>query len=266
METSFFRKIICNTLQKYYPNPVLFDRNFILCSSHAIQLVGTILGYDRNTQKIKKMMNHWIISEYIRKWVKLMSYQFLIQGRINDSPIDYQMAIDFGNLTARADLAYLYIKTNQNYNDKKIAYQLVKEGDELGCFDCMGMMAYFYVFGFAGIIIPENEKAYKLSIESADFGSNFGKIALANFLYLHSQNYNEFEEEIYISIDDLYICRYFEKKSSDYDSDDDDCYVHRFEQKNIAVSIYNEIMEEYNKNPQMSKVWMDANKYLSKMK
>jgi hypothetical protein len=252
MEPSLFRKIVANTLQKYHPNPVFFDRNLILCSSHAVQLVGAIFGYDRNTQKIKKMMNHWIISEYIRKWVKLMSDQFLIQGRINDSPLDFQMAIDFGNLSARADLAYLYIKKEANYNDKKRAYQLVKEGNELGCFDCMGMMAYFYVFGFAGIIIPENRKGYNLAIESADAGCNFGKIALANFLYFQSQNNDEFDDEIWISIDDKYICRYFERKSSDYDSDDD-CYIHRFEQKNIAFSIYNEITEEYNRNPQMSK-------------
>lgn len=246
MEPSFFRRIVCNTLQKYHPNPVFFDRNLILCSSHVVRLIGAIFGYDRNTQtqKIKKMMSHWIISAYIRKWVKLMSDKLLIQGRINDSPIDYQMAIDFGNLTARADLAYLYIKTNANYNDKKRAYELVKEGDALGCFDCMGMMAYFYVFGFAGIILPENEKAYYFAKESAYAGSNFGKIALANFLYFHSQDNDKYEDEISISIDDKYICRYFEGKSNDYDSDDD-CYVHRFEQLKIAYLIYSEIIEEY---------------------
>ena len=195
-----------------------------------------------------------------------MSDQFLIQGRINDSPMDYQMAIDFGNLTARADLAYFYIKKEANYNDKKRAYQLVREGDALGCFDCKGMMSYFYVFGFAGIIIPENEKAYQLAIESADSGSNFGKIALANFLYFHSQNNDEFDEEIWISMDDKYICKYFQGISNDDEDDEDDCYIYRFEQKNIAFSIYSEIIDEYNRNPRMSKVWMDANIYLAKMK
>lgn len=262
MEPSLFRKIVANTLQKYHPNPVFINRNLILCSSHAVQLVSAIFGFNRNTQtqKIKKMMNNWIISEYIRKWGKLMSDQFLIQGRINDSQMDYQMAIDFGNLTARAELAYFYIKTNKNHDDRKRAYQLVKEGNTLGCFDCMGMMAYFYVFGFAGII-PENEKAYQLAIESADSGSNFGKIALANFLYFHSQNNDEFDDEIWIFMDDTYICRYFERNSND-----DDSSVYRFEQKNIAISIYSEIIDEYKSNPLMSKVWMDANIYLAKMK
>ena len=266
MKPSLFHRIVANTLQKYYPNPIFFDRNLILCSSHADQLVGAIFGFDQNTQtqKIKKMMSHWIISAYIRKWVKLMSDKLLIQGRINDSPIDYQMAIDFGNLTARADLAYFYIRTETNQADRKRAYQLVKEGNELDCFDCMGMMAYFYVFGFAGIIIPESRKAYQLAIESADAESNFGKIALANFLYFHSHFFDKYDDhQILIDMDDRYICRYFEGWRFD---DNDEFFINIFDQKKIAFSIYSEIIEEYNKNPRMSKVWMDANIYLSKMK
>ena len=123
---------------------------------------------------------------------KLLS-RLLQSVRANDSRVCFEQAIALGSFPARAELALLGFNQNlafasfwlfnQNlaYADKN-AFELVKEGHEFGCSDCSGMLAYIYVNGFRGFVVPSDETAYRLACASANAGSWFGKMALAHFL------------------------------------------------------------------------------------
>jgi hypothetical protein len=248
-----FRRITEEINQKYSENDVFFDRNLIICSSHASRLVDSLFGFQYKFQKIKKQMNGKIISGFVRKLIELMSGKYIIHGRMHDSISSFEIAIDLGSLVARADLAFLCIKQQLAYNVLKRAFQLVKEGHEFGCRDCEGMIAYYYTTGGRGVVTRCDETAYSLACDSADAGSLFGKMALAHFLKSLLGPIDPDEETFYVLWTDQFIRNF----AIPVEDEDDENILMEFDKRRIAKLLIAEIQQEHALNPNIPKVWLN---------
>jgi hypothetical protein len=255
-------------LYKMYPE--CCDREQIFYSSLANQVFDRFFGIipnSRKSQQINTFFRKTLFSKIMKKNLTTFLKNLVLYGRINDSIPHLQKAIDLGSLTARADLALLCFNQKLSHSQYKKIIKLLKEGSELGCQDCQGMLGYSYT------LISEFYFAYRHSIESADAGSIFGKFALAKFLHnLSNYQQDEFEETFYIFFNDKYISNFTQIKQasaadvendfdSDLDSDLDDFYNDRdfldcLDQRRIAGILFDEIREEYAKNPSCPKVWV----------
>lgn len=257
-------------LYKKYPE--FCDRKQILCASfvnHAFDRFFGIIPYSRKSQQMKTFFRKNIFSKIIRKNIETISNRLLLYGRMNDSIPHLQKAIYLDNLTARADFALLCFNQKLSHNECKKATKLLKEGVELGCKDCQGMLGYRHSLAY------DFDLAYCHAIESADSGNIFGKFALAKLLHtLSSYITDEYEETFYILSDDKFISNFMRRNianvddaddaddtDNDYDSALSDFYndpdvLNSYDQRRIAGVLFDEIREEYAKNPMCPKVWV----------
>jgi hypothetical protein len=264
-------------LYKKYPE--FCDREQILCSSLANKAFDRFFGIipnSRKSQQINTFFRKTLFSKIIRKNIETISKRLLLYGRMNDSIPHLQKAIDLGNLSARADFALLCFNQNFSHNECKKTIKLLKEGVDLGCKNCQGMLGYSY------FLMSSFYLAYAHAIESADAGSIFGKFALAKFLHnlSISHHQDEYEETFFIYSDEKFISNFIQRKHTsaasaasaavnvdeynseldDFDSDLDDFYnnsdfLNCLDQRRIAFILFDEIREEYAKNPMCPKVW-----------
>jgi hypothetical protein len=168
-------------------------------------------------------------------------------------------------------LNLLYCVSIKNYliASAKKQSNCSKEGIELGCQDCQGMLGYCHSLTY------DFDLAYQHSVESADTGNIFGKFALAKLLHtLSSYIPDEYEETFYIFSDDNFISNFMRRNianvddvddsddtDNDYDSALSDFYndpnvLNSYDQRRIAGVLFDDIREEYEKNPSCPKVWV----------
>jgi hypothetical protein len=186
------------------------------------------LPYSGSNARVYRETLEMIAAKLRKK--KLLS-KLIQSGRANDSRVCFEQAIALGSFSARAELSLLGFNQNlafarfwlfnQNLaNADKKAFELVKEGHEIGCSDCSGMLAHIYVNGFRGFVVPSDETAYRLACASADAGSWFGKMALAHFLKGLLGPIDPDEETFYVLWSDPFI-RNFASPSIDVPAADD---------------------------------------------
>ena len=109
-----------------------------------------------------------------------------------------QRGMDLGHLTSRANLAWLLLWGREGVaTDRQRAFQLVVEGCELGCSDCMGVAALCYIGGIGsvltfGVCECNMEQALELSLQSCEHGSRYGQLArgLLHY-YQHNVDYDQ---------------------------------------------------------------------------
>jgi hypothetical protein len=255
-------------------NPLFefYDRKQILCSSLAKQVFDGFFGIIPNSRKSRQMKTSFrknLFSKIIKKNIEIISNNLLLYGRINDSIPHFQKAIDLGNLSARAEFALLCFNQKLSHSQRQKAILLLKEGVELGCQDCQGMLGYCHSLTY------DFDLAYQHSVESADTGNIFGKFALAKLLHtLSSYIPDEYEETFYIFSDDNFISNFMRRNianvddvddsddtDNDYDSALSDFYndpnvLNSYDQRRIAGVLFDDIREEYEKNPSCPKVWV----------
>lgn len=87
-------------------------------------------------------------------------------------------------------------------------FKLLKEGQQNGCPDCTGMLAFYYVTGCRGLIARSDYDAYSLACQSAADGSWFGKMALVHFLNSLLGVQDPDEEKFYVLWTDQFICNF----------------------------------------------------------
>jgi hypothetical protein len=230
------------------------DRKQILCSSlvnHAFDRFFGIITNSRKSEQMKTSFRKTIFSKIIRKNIEIISNRLLLYGRMNDSIPHLEKAINLGNLSARADLALLCFNQQLSDNECKKVTKLLKEGVELGCQNCQGMLGYRHSLAY------DFDLAYRHAIESTDAGSIYGKFALAKLLHtLSSYIPDEYEQTFYILSDDKFICNFMKRNLADVDDADDPNVLNSYDQRRIAGILFNEIREEYAKNPMCPKVWV----------
>lgn len=241
-------------LYKKYPD--FCDIKQIFCASfvnHVFDRFFGIIPNSRKSQQMKTSFRKTIFSKIIRKNIEIISKRLLLYGRMNDSIPHLQKAINLGNLSARADLALLCFNQQLSDNVCKKATKLLKEGVELGCQNCQGMLGYRHSLAY------DFDLAYRHAIESANAGSIYGKFALAKLMHtLSSYIPDEYEQTFYILSDDKFISNFKRRNIDDADDDfyNDPNVLNSYDQLRIARVLFNEIREEYAKNPMCPKVWV----------
>ncbi len=92
--------------------------------------------------------------------------------------VPLQRAIDLGDLPSRALMAWLLIDGREGVTqDRNRAFQLVDEGDRLGCYHCQGVMAYCYYQGYG--IRRDYARSFELAYESSEKSSRYGLYVLS---------------------------------------------------------------------------------------
>ena len=104
-------------------------------------------------------------------------------GQCIDAIVPMQRAIDFGDFTSRALMAWLLIDGREGVSmDVKRAFELAEEGVRLGCHHCKGVMAFCYWGGWG---CEEDEvRSLELARESSGKGSRYGQYALGRLYRL----------------------------------------------------------------------------------
>jgi hypothetical protein len=88
-----------------------------------------------------------------------------------------QQAIDMGHLPSRALMAWLLIDGREGIaQDRNRAFQLVDEGDRLGCYHCQGVLAACYWRGYG--IGLDNVRSWELARQSSWKGSRYGQYVI----------------------------------------------------------------------------------------
>jgi TPR repeat protein len=101
-------------------------------------------------------------------------------GQCAAALIPLQQAIDMRHLPSRALMAWLLVHTREGIaEDEERAFQLVEEGNSLGCHHCQGVLAYCY---YGGLGCMRNEvRSLEFARNSSDMGSKYGQHTLGIF-------------------------------------------------------------------------------------
>ena len=89
-----------------------------------------------------------------------------------------QQAIYFGDLPSRAHMAWILLGFRGVASNYAKAFELVKEGSYLGCFQCQGVLAYCHLNGLG--CTNDAVIAHQLALGSYTEGSPYGQYALAS--------------------------------------------------------------------------------------
>ena len=101
-------------------------------------------------------------------------------GRCASALIPLQQAIDMGHLPSRALMAWLLVHGREGIaEDEERGFQLVEEGDRLGCHHCQGVLAYCYYGGLG--CMKDEVRSLELARKSSDMGSRYGQHTLGIF-------------------------------------------------------------------------------------
>jgi TPR repeat protein len=98
-------------------------------------------------------------------------------GQFAAALIPLQQAIDMGHLPSRALMAWLFIMGREGIaKNQNRAFQLAKEGVDLGCYHSQGVLAYCYYDGIG--CQKDQELSWELARKSSDMGSKYGQLTL----------------------------------------------------------------------------------------
>jgi TPR repeat protein len=101
-------------------------------------------------------------------------------GQCAEALIPLQRAIDFGNTTSLALMAWLLIFGRKGVaENQQRAFELAEEGVRLGCYHCQGVLAFCYFFGHG---CKKNQaQSLALAHKSSGLGSRYGQLTLGWF-------------------------------------------------------------------------------------
>jgi len=104
-------------------------------------------------------------------------------GQCAAALIPLNRAIALKHLPSRALLAHMLSGGRKDVpKDHGRAFKLVKEGTELGCRHCQGVLAMCYMLGH-GYFMVDLSTALDMAQESSDRGSRYGQCTLGNLYY-----------------------------------------------------------------------------------
>jgi len=113
----------------------------------------------------------------VRDEVAKEAEELCASGRCGAAVVALQLAIDFGDSSSRALMAWLLIAGREGVSkERERGFELAEEGAGLGCYRCQGVLAYCYLFGYG---CEEDEaRSLELARESSGRGSRYGQVTL----------------------------------------------------------------------------------------
>jgi TPR repeat protein len=97
-------------------------------------------------------------------------------GQCAAAAVALKLAVDLGHLPSRALLAWMLHGREGVAKDHNGAFELVEEGDRLGCHHCQGVMALCYRYGHG--CERDAARSLELAYESSGKGSRYGQFVL----------------------------------------------------------------------------------------
>jgi TPR repeat protein len=166
---------------------VPYRRNQQLSSCYAMKLylVQQLLrGFSHGKQN--KRLFTIILQRFISKMPAAL-YQHALAlvatGQCAAALIPLNRAIALKHLPSRALLAHMLSGGRKDVpKDHGRAFKLVKEGTELGCRHCQGVLAMCYMLGH-GYFKKDLSTALDMAQKSSDRGSRYGQCTLGNLYY-----------------------------------------------------------------------------------
>ena len=163
---------------------VPYRRNQQLSSCYAMKLslVQQLLrGFSHG--KLNKRLFTIILQRFISKIPAALYKQALAlvaTGQCAAALIPLNLAIALKHLPSRALLAHMLSGGRKDVpKDHGRAFKLVKEGTELGCHHCQGVMARCYRGGYG--CVKNEARSFELARESSGKGSRYGQHVLGLF-------------------------------------------------------------------------------------
>ena len=128
----------------------------------------------------------------VRDKVAKEAEELCASGQCAAALVPLQRAIENGDLPSRALKAWLLKEGREGVaKDRKRAFELVEEGESLGCHHCQGVLAYCFLYGCGCGI--DYERSLELARKSSGSGSKYGQITLGE---LHQLGKRGLERDI----------------------------------------------------------------------
>jgi len=145
--------------------------------------VGQHFEPQRNWGACRKMMQSNVrrvaagLAAAVRDKVAKEAEELYASGQCAAAVVPLQRAIDYGDFTSRALMAWLLIDGRKGVAKNWIrAFELVEEGARLGCHHCQGVAGYCHFWGHGCDL--DYARSLELARESSGRGSRYGQVTL----------------------------------------------------------------------------------------
>jgi TPR repeat protein len=172
--------------------------------------------------KQNKRLSTIILQRIISKMPAALYKQALAlvaTGQCASALIPLNLAITLKHLPSRALLAHMLSGGRKGVpKDHRRAFLLVKEGTELGCRHCQGVLAMCYMLGH-GCVKADRSIALDMAQKSSDRGSRYGQFTLGKLFWNHGggslQDDHKARQLFELSAaQELYIAQYYSGRTS----------------------------------------------------